>query len=63
MAWDKEKRNATQKKYHDATQQKYIVCFHKKKDADCIAFLEKQKKEGITPSQVFKQLLKEKNNI
>ena len=57
MAWDKEKRNATQQKYHHKHQKKYFICFHTEKDKKYIDFIENQKAEGLTPSQVFKQLL------
>ena len=60
MAWDKEKMNATIKKYQDKYQKRYGLMFSTKKDSEIIAFIEDEKSSGKSPTQIFRELYEKK---
>lgn len=46
------------KRYNDKTYQYYKINLRKDDDAELIQYIEEQKKNGVSPSETFRQLFK-----
>jgi hypothetical protein len=57
---DKEKQNATFKRYHDKTYKKYALALRIKEHADIIEQIENGKKKGISPTQTIVEMFRKK---
>lgn len=57
---NKDKQNATYKRYHDRAYKRYAVTLHKEQHSKIIEHIEENKKNGKSPTQTLIELFKEK---
>lgn len=60
IAYDKDKQNATYKRYHDKAYKRVVLTLHKKHHAPEIEYLEGEKEKGSSPTQTVLTLIREK---
>jgi len=53
---DQAKRNATFKRYHEKTYERYAVTLRKIEDAELIQFIESEKASGGSPTTAVRKL-------